>query len=158
MHGARRARSGCRSAHPVGSTRRRDPFWTRFRRRAGMSSSRAWPPAGMGAYRAAVRSPKLRSARPAVRHASAIAFLAGVTLLFFSGLVIGRTYSEVARYERTVFPWGNPAALATSPRIIHYDQAKSYYPWQVFINNSLRDGVVPLWNPYSFGGTPFLAA
>jgi hypothetical protein len=82
----------------------------------------------------------------------------GVTLLFQSALVSGRMYSDVSRFQRVVFPWGSPAALAGTPRIIHYDQAKSYYPWQVFMSASLRGGDVPLWNPYAFAGTPFLAA
>jgi hypothetical protein len=94
----------------------------------------------------------------AARHLAAIAVLAITTLVFFSGVVSGRTYSEVSRFQRIVYPWGSPSATAASPRVLHYDQAKSYYPWQVFINRSLRAGQIPLWNPYSFAGVPFLAA
>jgi hypothetical protein len=92
------------------------------------------------------------------RHAAAAAILLGITLLFFTGLLVGRTYSDVARYQRMTWPWADPAAPSGTPGFIHFDQVKSYYPWQVFINRSLRDGEVPLWNPYSFAGTPFLAA
>lgn len=31
------------------------------------------------------------------------------------------------------------------------------YPWQRYITRSLQSGEVPLWNPYSYTGVPFLA-
>ena len=31
------------------------------------------------------------------------------------------------------------------------------YPWRVFAVDSLKNGEIPLWNPYSFSGTPHLA-
>lgn len=31
------------------------------------------------------------------------------------------------------------------------------YPWRTFTIDSLKTGIVPLWNPYSFAGTPHLA-
>ena len=31
------------------------------------------------------------------------------------------------------------------------------YAWKRFINNSLADGQIPLWNPHLFAGVPFLA-
>ncbi len=31
------------------------------------------------------------------------------------------------------------------------------YPWQVFTARSLETGSVPLWNPYSYSGVPFVA-
>jgi O-antigen/teichoic acid export membrane protein len=32
------------------------------------------------------------------------------------------------------------------------------YAWKTFIVQALRDGEIPLWNPYLFAGVPFLAA
>ncbi len=32
------------------------------------------------------------------------------------------------------------------------------YVWKRFVNNSLQQGDIPLWNPYLFAGAPFLAA
>lgn len=32
-----------------------------------------------------------------------------------------------------------------------------YFPWRAFAAEWLREGVLPLWNPYQFCGTPFLA-
>ncbi len=37
------------------------------------------------------------------------------------------------------------------------DPIQQYLPWRMYAVESLRSGVVPLWNPYSFMGTPFLA-
>ncbi|UCH35517.1 MAG: YfhO family protein [Armatimonadota bacterium] len=37
------------------------------------------------------------------------------------------------------------------------DPVQQYLPWRLFATASLRDGIIPLWNPYAFSGTPFLA-
>jgi hypothetical protein len=37
------------------------------------------------------------------------------------------------------------------------DPIQQYLPWRIYAVQSLRAGLVPLWNPYSFLGTPFLA-
>ncbi len=37
------------------------------------------------------------------------------------------------------------------------DIHRAYYFFREFLNEWLRQGVFPLWNPYLFGGTPFLA-
>ena len=37
------------------------------------------------------------------------------------------------------------------------DPIQQYLPWRIYAVESLRSGVIPLWNPYSFCGTPFLA-
>jgi hypothetical protein len=37
------------------------------------------------------------------------------------------------------------------------DLAGYFYPSAVFIQNALHDGTLPLWNPYSFAGQPYLA-
>ncbi len=38
-----------------------------------------------------------------------------------------------------------------------WDGIAQYYPWRAFGAESLRSGVIPLWNPYQFCGTPFVA-
>jgi len=38
-----------------------------------------------------------------------------------------------------------------------WDGIAQYYPWRSFASESLRSGHLPLWNPYQFCGTPFLA-
>ena len=88
----------------------------------------------------------------------ATGLLLAVTLIFFSGLFQGRTYSDVSRFQRAAVPWGDPSDPPVDDRLVHLDQAKSYYPWQVFMSRSYQDREVPLWNPYAFAGTPFVAA
>ncbi|MGQ9579971.1 MAG: hypothetical protein ACUVT8_03385, partial [Armatimonadota bacterium] len=40
---------------------------------------------------------------------------------------------------------------------LQWDAIAQFYPWRVFYARSMRDGIIPLWNPYQFCGTPFLA-
>lgn len=40
---------------------------------------------------------------------------------------------------------------------VFFDLTHSLYAWRLFGFGLLREGVVPLWNPYSFCGTPFVA-
>lgn len=37
------------------------------------------------------------------------------------------------------------------------DIISQIYPWKIFTIDSLKSGQIPLWNPYSFSGTPHLA-
>jgi len=38
-----------------------------------------------------------------------------------------------------------------------FDPIQQYLPWRIYAVESLRAGLIPLWNPYAFCGTPFLA-
>ena len=37
------------------------------------------------------------------------------------------------------------------------DPVQQFYPWRVFASRSVREGIIPLWNPYNLCGTPFVA-
>ena len=37
------------------------------------------------------------------------------------------------------------------------DPVQQFYPWRVFVSHSVREGIIPLWNPYNLCGTPFVA-
>jgi len=37
------------------------------------------------------------------------------------------------------------------------DPVQQYYPWRHFAVETLRQGILPLWDPYAFAGTPFVA-
>lgn len=37
------------------------------------------------------------------------------------------------------------------------DIAEQFYPWKVHVKESVLNGELPYWNPYTFGGTPLLA-
>lgn len=40
---------------------------------------------------------------------------------------------------------------------VFLDMTHQFYPWRLFGFNLLRRGEIPLWNPYLFCGTPFVA-
>jgi len=77
--------------------------------------------------------PESRPARAALRgEAAALGLLAALTLLFFWPMLAGRV----------------PCLR---------DSFIDCYPWRVFGREAFRAGHVPLWNPYSCCGKPFVA-
>ncbi|MCB0071270.1 MAG: hypothetical protein KDE20_07425, partial [Caldilineaceae bacterium] len=54
----------------------------------------------------------------------------------------------LALYGRLLFT----NRVLASGDILHY-----FYPYRDFAAAALRDGRVPLWNPFIFNGAPFLA-
>lgn len=38
-----------------------------------------------------------------------------------------------------------------------FDQVYQFAPWRHFVWQSMREGQLPLWNPYSYSGTPLIA-
>ena len=51
----------------------------------------------------------------------------------------------------------NPG-LALAGRVLGgYDTFMYFYPLRSFIHETLGQGRLPLWNPYLFAGTPYLA-
>jgi len=40
----------------------------------------------------------------------------------------------------------------------HGDFVEQQYPWRVFVADELQHGRLPLWDPYTFGGEPIMAA
>jgi hypothetical protein len=61
-------------------------------------------------------------------------------------------FLTIALFRRALF---NGDAILSSP--VFFDLTHSIYPWRLFGFNLLKDGIVPLWNPYNFCGTPFVA-
>ncbi|UCC67832.1 MAG: hypothetical protein JSV79_12065 [Armatimonadota bacterium] len=56
-------------------------------------------------------------------------------------------------------PWRSQVAtpIAANWDPLVWDGIAQHYPWRQFASESLRAGRLPLWNPYQFCGTPFLA-
>ena len=52
-------------------------------------------------------------------------------------------------------PFGGNAGAPWT--ILQWDSLAQYYPWRHFAAQELRAGHVPLWNPFEFCGTPFVA-
>lgn len=88
-------------------------------------------------------------------HRVGVLTVAAATLAFFWPLLFGYTYSTVAGYQESVYPWhARATGYADYPQS---DQAALSYPWQAFLAHSLRSGDVPFWNPLSFAGQPFFS-
>lgn len=57
-------------------------------------------------------------------------------------------FSPWASYEK----FHGPVKNGAMPDVVN-----QIYPWKKFTIDTLRSGTLPLWNPYSFSGTPHLA-
>jgi hypothetical protein len=57
-----------------------------------------------------------------------------------------------------IFPWRSPDPKTLVPwNVLQFDGIAQFYPWRLFAARTWHQGFVPLWNPYEFCGTPFLA-
>ncbi|HLV80591.1 MAG TPA: hypothetical protein VKT32_09930 [Chthonomonadaceae bacterium] len=58
-----------------------------------------------------------------------------------------------------IAPWTAGAASGSAPpwNPLRWDGIAQFYPWRHFAAETLRAGTIPLWNPYQFCGTPFVA-
>ncbi len=62
-----------------------------------------------------------------------------------------------SRYLVSFFnPWTNYYAMPVKNEAMP-DVITQLYPWKKITIDSLRDGALPVWNPYQFSGTPHLA-
>lgn len=50
-----------------------------------------------------------------------------------------------------------PSGFKQASNSLLFDQAYQFVPWRKLAWDSLRQGRLPLWNPYSYSGTPFIA-
>ncbi|MDP6530224.1 MAG: alkaline phosphatase family protein [Gemmatimonadota bacterium] len=77
--------------------------------------------------------------------------------VFFAPELFGGRVAVTSGMDRWL-PWGveGPKESVGSPSH-NPDCNLSYYPRRAVLHAAWKDGEVPLWNPYSFGGTPFLA-
>lgn len=59
-------------------------------------------------------------------------------------------------------PWSTASYLGFLPGTIpnkgqYFDVIRQMYPWKTFVVETIKNGQLPLWNPYNFSGTPLLA-
>jgi hypothetical protein len=88
---------------------------------------------------------------------SAAVILLLLTVAFFNPIFrANATFSDVAGHETSIWPWAASPVPGFSDVAPQSDQADSIYPWTVFGEHAFRSGTIPLWNPYSLGGTPYL--
>ncbi len=64
-----------------------------------------------------------------------------------------------ARLLGHVEPWKASGLYPDLPpwNPLRWDGIGQFYPWRKFAADTLRSGYLPLWNPYQFCGTPFVA-
>ncbi len=87
------------------------------------------------------------------------AVLAAVlVLLFWRALFTDRVLAPADIVFRTpFFADAAPAGFTRPANPLLYDQAYQFAPWRLFARQSLLAGRLPLWNPYSLAGAPFIA-
>ncbi|HKQ75505.1 MAG TPA: YfhO family protein [Blastocatellia bacterium] len=92
-------------------------------------------------------------------HLMPLAFICAGALLFFTPRFFGNTYSSVGQHMLATYPWTSVTAPNKSVPNRGYaqtDHAETYYPLSVFATEAWRDGELPMWLPYSFGGVPVM--
>jgi O-antigen/teichoic acid export membrane protein len=90
-----------------------------------------------------------------------LVFLFLIPLALFAPVTLGgRTIlpaDNLYQYE----PWATEREALGVPEVPHNvllsDLILQNYQWKWFINENLREGEIPLWQPHQFAGTPFLA-
>ncbi|MGA2261441.1 MAG: YfhO family protein [Acidobacteriota bacterium] len=92
------------------------------------------------------------------------AFIVPMLLLLLGAVFFSRNLSEfrpVIPFDllSNYHPWRASAPAGAHPHENPelYDQAFQFYPWWTFIIGEIKAGRIPLWNPYSFCGSPLLA-
>ncbi len=94
------------------------------------------------------------------RHLVPLAILAVLPILMLlPGLLPGENLLP-AQMLGNMLPWHALAGVYPSPALfnpLQFDGIAQFYPWRLFAANTLKAGSIPLWNPYQFCGTPFLA-
>jgi len=84
-----------------------------------------------------------------------LALLTAPTLLLWRVVFLGDVFLPAALL-RDVAPW-REAAHRVPWNPIMWDGMAEFYPWRLFYARTLHQGGLPLWNPYQFCGTLFLA-
>lgn len=96
-------------------------------------------------------------------HSLPILFLFSVTVFFFyktffQGLIPFPGDLLISEYK----PWSTYSYLGYNPgsypsKKQYFDTIRQIYPWRTLVNKQLKQGQLPLWNPYNFSGSPLLA-
>jgi len=87
-----------------------------------------------------------------------VLLLALLTIFFWKAIFLGRKLlpADIA-YTDPVYFCHAPSEFTKPHNILLYDQAYQFYPWRVYVSQALRQGFLPLWNPYVYCGTPLVA-
>ena len=84
------------------------------------------------------------------------AFFFYKTFLFFNVPFPGDLLvSEYAPWKYNSYLGYNPGSYPNKAQ--YFDVARQLYPWKMLAIDLVKQGTIPLWNPYNFSGSPLLA-
>ena len=78
-------------------------------------------------------------------------------ILFFLDPVLKGEILSPADILQGSVPWGWTTSDLEPANAIATDDAYQFRPWRAYTVASLKEGRIPLWNPYNYAGAPFLA-
>src|SRR5947208_546792 len=106
----------------------------------------------------------MRFPSPVTRHAVPLALFGILAALFLSPTLFGDQSLLPTDLLMQMSPWAETTGGASPIGRPHqpwnpllWDAIAQFYPWRAFAAAWMRQGVVPLWDPHQFCGTPFLA-
>ncbi len=80
-----------------------------------------------------------------------------LSILTYPGILTGGVILPTDWLYEAFYPWKStaPSRVSSNPR--QNDAVMQLYPLDLYTRERMRDGEVPLWNPYLGGGIPHLA-
>ncbi|MEK7070258.1 MAG: hypothetical protein AAB966_00455, partial [Patescibacteria group bacterium] len=81
-------------------------------------------------------------------------FCLAIFIIFYpitKGLIALPLDLLVASYK----PWYSPGTILLKNPYMQ-DTVTQMFPWKHYLFTSFQEGVIPFWNPYQFGGAPFM--
>ena len=88
-------------------------------------------------------------------HTIPLLILFALCSLYWIRVLVSDQVLLPGEFLRGFAPFGNDARAPWN--ILQWDALGQYFPWRTFAARQLQAGQIPLWNPYQFAGTPFLA-
>lgn len=84
--------------------------------------------------------------------------LALLVIFLNDALLPGRVLSPAdAIFDTQLYATKAPDGFDRPTNPLLFDQVYQFTPWRYFARESIRAGELPLWNPHSLAGTPFVA-
>src|SRR3990172_1007120 len=80
-----------------------------------------------------------------------------LTLLYLFPLIQGLMLLPLDLLVSNYHPWYIPAQILLKNPYMQ-DSVIQLYPWKHLVFESLKEGIIPFWNPYQHMGMPFMAA
>src|SRR5438876_11256766 len=88
----------------------------------------------------------------------------GLAVFFLAPVLFGDRALLPTDFLMRMSPWARDRAAGAPParpdqpwNPILWDAIAQFYPWRAFAAHWMRRGILPLWGPHQFCGTPFLA-